>query len=88
MERVNTVCHVVRQGDWLPKIDFKDARFLRQCCVRLVIYLNDILIIVQSKESAEEAVNQVSHLFVSLGFLIHEEVNNVATVHRVHRFRH
>ncbi|KZR98775.1 Uncharacterized protein APZ42_005654, partial [Daphnia magna] len=47
--------------------------FLRQRGVRLVIYLHDILIIGHSKESAEEAVNQVFHLFVSLGFVIHEE---------------
>jgi hypothetical protein len=47
--------------------------FLRQRGVRLVIYLDDILIIGHSKESAEEAVCQVFHLFVSLGFVIHEE---------------
>ncbi len=47
--------------------------FLRQRGVRLVIYLDDILIIGHSKESAEEAVNQVFHLFVSIGFVFHEE---------------
>ncbi len=34
--------------------------FLRQRGVRLVIYLNDILIIGHSKESAEEAVSRYS----------------------------
>jgi hypothetical protein len=47
--------------------------FLRQLFFRLVIYLDDILIIGHSKESAEEVVNQVFHLFVSLGFVIHKE---------------
>lgn len=49
--------------------------FVRQRGVRLFIYLNDILIIGHSKESAEEAVSRYSefHLFVSLGFVIYEE---------------
>jgi hypothetical protein len=49
--------------------------FLRQRGVRLVIYLDDILIIGHSKESAEEAVSRYSvfRLFISLGFVIHEE---------------
>lgn len=120
MEGVNTVRHTVRLGDWLAKIDLKDAyltvaldpeqrhlfqfrwrgkffkfismpfglgpapgvftkllkpiaSFLRQRGLRLVVYLDDILVVSHSKESAQEAVKQVTALFISLGFVIHEE---------------
>jgi len=47
--------------------------FLRQQGLRLDIYLDDILIISQSKESAREAVKLVVNLFEILGFVIQDE---------------
>ena len=40
---------------------------------RLVVYLDDILIIGHSMESTREAVKLVVNLFESLGFLIQDE---------------
>ena len=120
MEGVNTLRHTIRQGDWLAKVDLKDAYFsvalhpsqrkffcfkwggetyqfvsmpfglgpaprvftkllkpiigfLRQQGLRLVVYLDDILIIGPYKESTREAVKLVVSLFESLGFVIQDE---------------
>ncbi len=120
MEGVNTLRYTVRQGDWLAKIDLKDAYFsvalnpsqrkffcfkwkgkvfqyvsmpfglgpaprvftkilrpivgfLRQQGLRLVVYLDDILIIGHSREAAQEAVKRVVDLLESLGFVIQDE---------------
>lgn len=120
MEGVNTVKYTIRKGDWLAKVDLKDAYFsvalnpsqrkffyfkwgekifqyvsmffglgpaprvftkllkpiigfLRQQGLRLVVYLDDILIIGHSREETQEAVKQVVGLLESLGFVIQEE---------------
>ena len=120
MEGVNTLRHIIRQGDWLAKVDLKDAYFsvalnpaqrkffcfkwrgkifqyvsmpfglgpapriftkilkpiissLRKQGLRLVAYLDDILIIGNSRLAALQAVREVINLFESLGFLIQQE---------------
>jgi hypothetical protein len=47
--------------------------FLRKQGLRLVVYLDDILIIGHSEESTREAVKLVVNLFESLGFVIQGE---------------
>lgn len=120
MESVSTLRYTIRKGDWLAKVDLKDAYFsvalnqsqrnkfcfkwgekicqyvsmpfclgpaprvftkllkpivgfLLQQGLRLVVYLDDILIIGHSREEAQEAVKQVVGLLESLGFVIQEE---------------
>ena len=117
MEGISTVRHTIREGDWLAKLDLKDAyltvpifshhrkflRFqwgrdtfefvslpfglssapwaftkllrvviahLRKLGLRLVIYLDDILVVASSQLAARLAVNQVRSLLESLGFVI------------------
>jgi hypothetical protein len=47
--------------------------FLRKQGLRLVVYLDDILIIGHSEESTREAVKLVVNFFESLGFVIQGE---------------
>lgn len=114
MEGISTVRHTIREGDWLAKLDLKDAyltvpifahhrkflRFkwgsdifefvslpfglssapwaftkllrvviahLRKLSLRLVIYLDDILVVASSQLATRLAVNQVRSLLESLG---------------------
>ena len=120
MEGVNTLRYTLRQGDWLAKVDLKDAYFsvalnpaqrkffclkwegkifqyvsmpfglgpaprvftkilkpvvgfLRQQGLRLVVYLDDILIIGSSEVETRKAVKMVVDLFEFLGFVIQLE---------------
>lgn len=120
MEGISTVRHTIREGDWLAKLDLKDAyltvpifahhrkflRFkwgsdifefvslhfglssapwaftkllrvviahLRKLGLRLVIYLDDILVVASSPLATRLAVNQVRSLLESLGFVISVE---------------
>ena len=120
MEGISTVRHTIREGDWLAKLDLKDAyltvpifshhrkflRFkwgrdifefvslpfglssapwaftkllrvviahLRKLGLRLVIYLDDILVVASSQLAARLAVNQVRSLLESLGFVFSVE---------------
>lgn len=120
MEGIQTLRHIVRKGDWLAKIDLKDAyltvpikpdfrkflcfkwegkfysfvsmpfglasapraftkllrpvaAFLRKEGFRLVVYLDDILILATSKEEARAAIKKVRALLESLGFVISSE---------------
>ncbi len=120
MEGFSTVRHTVRKGDWLAKLDLKDAyltvpifeghrKFLRfqwgrnlfefvslpfglssapwaftklmrvvvavllKNGLRLVIYLDDILIVADSKAAARLTVDQVKSLLQSLGFVLSSE---------------
>ncbi len=120
MEGISSVRHTVRKGDWLTKLDLKDAyltvpifkdhrkylrfrwgrdlfefvslpfglssapwaftkllrvvvAFLRKRGLRLIIYLDDILIIAGSQSEARQAVSQVKSLLESLGFIISSE---------------
>jgi hypothetical protein len=120
MENLESVRFLVRKGDWLAKVDLKDAyftvavkkshhkflrfrwkdrvfefscmafglapapriftkilktvmAFLRRQGIRLVIYLDDILILNESKSGLEADINTVIDLLQSLGFLINWE---------------
>jgi hypothetical protein len=120
MEGISTLRHTIREGDWLAKLDLKDAyltvpifslhrkflRFkwghdifefvslsfglssapwaftkllrvviahLRKLGLRLVIYLDDILVVASSQLAARLAVNQVRSLLESLGLVISTE---------------
>ena len=120
MEGVNTLRYLLRQRDWLAKVDLKDAYFsvainsaqreffcfkwegkffqyvsmpfgvgpaprvfteilkpvvgfLRQQGLRLVVYLDDVLIIGSSEVETRKAVKMVVDLFEFLGFVIQLE---------------
>ena len=120
MEGISTVRHTVREGDWLAKLDLKDAyltvpvyeghrrflrfkwgrdlfefvslpfglssapwaftkllrvvvAYLRKNGLRLVIYLDDILIVADSESATRLAVSQIKALLQSLGFVISSE---------------
>lgn len=120
MEGVNTVRHMIRPGDWLGKVDLKDAYFtvaldkrqrqffqfrwrkqlyqyismpfglnlapwafrkllkpvisgLRQRGIRIVNYLDDILIMAHSEKEVHRAFGEVLKLITTLGFVIHSE---------------
>jgi hypothetical protein len=120
MEGISSVRHTIREGDWLTKLDLKDAyltvpifeghrkflqfkwegvlfefvslpfglssapwaftkllrvvvAFLRKNGIRLVIYLDDILIAASSQTEAKVAVKRVRSLLESLGFVISDE---------------
>lgn len=120
MEGLQTVKQTIRRGDWLAKIDLKDAylsvpiamehrkylrffwenivyefvslpfglssapwafskllrpisAYLRKRGFRLVVYLDDILMVGACKKSAEETVLATTSLFESLGFVINKE---------------
>ena len=68
--------------------------FLRLSGIRLVIYLNDLLIIGTTAEECSDAVAQVIHVLESLGFLINFKKigNDSDSMHRaiisVHRAYH
>lgn len=47
--------------------------YLRQQGIRLIIYLDDILVLNQSKERLVEQLAVVSNLLVSLGFVLNQE---------------
>jgi hypothetical protein len=125
MENLESVRFLVRKGDWLAKVDLKDAyftvgvkkehrkylrfrwgkrvfefncmafglapaprvftkilktvmAFLRRKGIRLVIYLDDILVLNESKEGLVADVNTVLELLQSLGFLINWEKSIIA----------
>ena len=46
---------------------------LRRRGIRIVIYLDDILIIAHSEEEAHRAFGEVLELITTLGFVIHDE---------------
>lgn len=125
MENLESVRFLVRKGDWLEKVDLKDAyftvavkeshhkylrfrwkgcvfefncmafglapapriftkilktvmAFLRRQGIRLVIYLDDILILNESKSGLVADINTVIDLLQSLGFLINREKSIIA----------
>ncbi|KZS01590.1 Uncharacterized protein APZ42_001707, partial [Daphnia magna] len=120
MEGISTVRHTIREGDWLAKLDLKDAyltvpiftdhrkflrfqwgrdlfefvslpfglssapwafskllrvvvAYLRKYGLRLIIYLDDILVVASTQAEARRAVSQVRSLLESLGFMINIE---------------
>ena len=117
MEGIHTLKTLLRQGDWLVKIDLKDAYFAipireesrkflsfsmadknyqftclpfglasapwvftktlrpvvalgRELGVRLVIYIDDMLVMAESKEKAEDQASGLTYLLQCLGFTI------------------
>lgn len=117
MEGIETVKQLIRPGDWLVKLDLKDAyltvplspdhghfvrfiwngrryqfkclpfglssaprvftkllkpvvAFLRELGIRLVLYLDDWIIMHQTKEGARRDLDRVVKFLLSLGFLI------------------
>lgn len=132
MENLESVRFLVRKGDWLAKVDLKDAyftvavkkshhkflrfrwkdrvfefncmafglapapriftkilktvmAFLRRQGIRLVIYLDDILILNESKSGLEADINTVIDLLQSLGFLINWEKSIVVPTQTIFR---
>jgi hypothetical protein len=120
MEGLSFLKHLVQPGDWLAKLDLKDAyftvpmhlsdqellqfrwqgkvyqfnclpfglssapwaftkllkplvAFFRERGIRLVIYLDDILILGSSKEKLTEDVGLVRSVLESVGFIVNEE---------------
>jgi hypothetical protein len=120
MENLDSARFILREGDWLAKLDLKDAyltvpvhpshqkylrftwkgrifqftclafglapapryftkilkvvaAFLRRQGMRLIVYLDDILIVNTSKDSTKADVNKVVELLQNLGFLINWE---------------
>ena len=120
MENLESARFLFRKGDWMAKLDLKDAYltvlvhpshqkflrfqwkgrifqfsclafglapapriftkilkvvmgFLRKKGLRLIIYLDDILIVQASREATSQAVKIVRRLLESLGFVISEE---------------
>ena len=117
MEGIQTLKSLLRQGDWLVKIDLKDAYFAipireenqkflcfsvanksyqftclpfglasapwvftktlkpvvalcRELGVRLVIYIDDILVMAESREKAEDQASGLTYLLQCLGFTV------------------
>lgn len=118
MEGIHTLKDLLKVGDWMCKIDLKDAyftvpireesreflrfnvqghafqftclpfglscaprvftktlkpavTFLREMGVRLVAYIDDILVIANSQELARDHARGLVHLLESLGFVVH-----------------
>jgi hypothetical protein len=59
--------------------------FLRRQGIRLVIYLDDILILNESKSGLEADINTVIDLLQSLGFLINWEKSIVVPTQTIFR---
>ena len=117
MEGIHTLRDLIKPGDWLVKVDLKDAYFaipihekhkqylrfsfqeklyqfnylpfglssapwvftktlkpalalLREMGVRLIAYIDDILILAETKEMAQNHIRGLSYLLQSLGFKI------------------
>ena len=120
MEGIHTLKNLLKQGDWLVKVDLKDAYFSipialehrkylsftvgrktyqftclpfgltsapwvftktlkpvaalgRELGIRMIIYLDDILLMGESKEQAQERVAALIYLLQCLGFVINTE---------------
>ena len=121
---------LVRQGDWLAKIDLKDAyflipvysghqkflqftwkaslyqfhcllfglscapqvftkvmkpivAFLRERGIRLIIYLDDLLIISSSPQSLTTQINLIQELFQALGLVIKENKSHMVPTQEI-----
>ena len=132
MEGIHTLKDLLGQGDWLIKVDLKDAYFsipihqshqkylqfqfqgkiyhftclsfglssapwvftktlkpalavLRQRGVRMIAYIDDILIIAESRNQALEHSQVLVHLLECLGFIINTE-KSVLTPHQTIEF--
>ncbi len=120
MEGLQTLKDLIKPGDWLAKVDLKDAYFaipidpshrkylrfvvdnqtyqfnclpfglaaapwvftktlkpvaatLRQMGVRLVCYIDDILLLAETQTVAEEQVKGLQYLLECLGFIVHPD---------------
>ena len=117
MEGIHTLKELVRPGDWLTKVDLKDAYFtipirldfrcllrftfqeesyeftclpfglssapwvftktlkpvaglLRELGIRMIIYIDDMLILAESRSMAQDQVSGVVYLLECLGFIV------------------
>ena len=120
MEGLHTLKDILKQNDWLTKVDLKDAFFmvpmhdscrpalrfsvlnrlfqftclpfglscapwvftktlkpaltlLRELGVRLVAYIDDILVLAETEEMARDHTSGLTYLLENLGFIIHPE---------------
>lgn len=121
MEGIHTVKDLLRQGDWLAKVDLKDAFFsipidhqhktflrftfkgnsyqfnclpfglssaqwvlaiLRERGVRLIAYIDDIMILAESRDFIQDQVTGMLYLLEYLGFIVNRKksILNLAQV--------
>ena len=93
MEHLTTVKSLLKQGNFMTKLDLKDAYlsglniapsvftrlmkpvagFLRKRGIRLVLYLDDMLIIGSTPQETRQLTQMGMNLLESLGFIINKE---------------
>ena len=56
------------------------AALLWELGVRMIVYIDDILIMAESMEQTKEEVTALIYLLECLGFIIHKDKNSVLTI--------
>ncbi|EFX65887.1 hypothetical protein DAPPUDRAFT_264075 [Daphnia pulex] len=70
MEGIDHLKHLIRENDWLVKLDLQDAYFVVSVAPEHQKFLHDILVMGASPEEAIRHLHLIIELLTSVGFLV------------------